>query len=179
MSKYLQDKAEGYVAKWIMETPDAVQELDAYWFYSMTGKAIVWSVIKARKSGPVTLETIKQNCEWSKTRCKPEYFDAVYNQQPIDDASLQYCIRYFKLMGMITNLKESELDGKVKFTKNQYDAVSKIIEHVKAGTDTAKMHEMIHKFWCVKLNKKPMISKTEKIAAQQQAEEAFLNKLKR
>ena len=179
MSKYLQDKAEGYVAKWIMETPDAVQELDAYWFYSMTGKAIVWSVIKARKSGPVTLETIKQHCVWEKTRCKPEYFDAVYNQQPIDDDSLQYCIKYFKLIGMITNLKESEIDDKVKFTANQRDAVSKIIEHVKAGTDTAKMYEMIHKFWCVKLNKKPMISKTEKIAAQQRAEEAFLNKLKR
>jgi len=176
MSKYLQDKAEGYVAKWIMETPDAVQELDAYWFYSMTGKAIVWSVIKARKSGPVTLETIKQNCEWSKTRCKPEYFDAVYNQQPIDDASLQYCIRYFKLMGMITNLKESELDGKVKFTKNQYDAVSKIIEHVKAGTDTAKMHEMIHKFWCVKLNKKPMISKTERLDQIEAKRNEIINK---
>ena len=176
MSKYLQDKAEGYVAKWIMETPDAVQELDAYWFYSMTGKAIVWSVIKARKSGPVTLETIKQNCEWSKTRCKPEYFDAVYNQQPIDDASLQYCIRYFKLMGMITNLKESEIDGKVKFTKNQYDAVSKIIEHVKAGTDTAKMHEMIHKFWCVKLNKKPMISKTERLDQIEAKRNEIINK---
>jgi len=176
MSKYLQDKAEGYVAKWIMETPDAVQELDAYWFYSMTGKAIVWSVIKARKSGPVTLETIKQNCEWSKTRCKPEYFDAVYNQQPIDDASLQYCIRYFKLMGMITNLKESELDGKVKFTKNQYDAVSKIIEHVKAGTDTVKMHEMIHKFWCVKLNKKPMISKTERLDQIEAKRNEIINK---
>ena len=70
MSKYLQDKAEGYVAKWIMETPDAVQELDAYWFYSMTGKAIVWSVIKARKSGPITLETIKQHSEQSKNCLK-------------------------------------------------------------------------------------------------------------
>jgi len=178
MSKYLQDKAEGYVAKWIMETPDAVQELDAYWFYSMTGKAIVWSVIKARKSGPVTLETIKQHCVWSKTRCKPEYFDAVYNQQPIDDASLQYCIKYFKLIGMITNLKESEIDGKVKFTANQRDAVSKVIEHVKAGTDTAKMHEMIHKFWCVKLNKKPMISKTERLDQIEAKRNEIINKYK-
>lgn len=176
MSKYLQDKAEGYVAKWIMETPDAVQELDAYWFYSMTGKAIVWSVIKARKSGPVTLETIKQNCVWEKTRCKPEYFDAVYNQQPIDDASLQYCIRYFKLMGMITNLKESEIDGKVKFTANQRNAVSKIIEHVKAGTDTAKMYDVIHKFWCVKLNKKPMISKTERLDQIEAKRNEIINK---
>jgi len=178
MSKYLQDKAEGYVAKWIMETPDAVQELDAYWFYSMTGKAIVWSVIKARKSGPVTLETIKQHCVWEKTRCKPEYFDAVYNQQPIDDDSLQYCIKYFKLIGMITNLKESEIDGKVKFTANQRDAVSKVIEHVKAGTDTAKMYEMIHKFWCVKLNKKPMISKTERLDQIEAKRNEIINKYK-
>ena len=177
--EYLKEKAEGYVAKWIMETPDAIQEVDAYWFYSMTGKAIVWSVIKAKKAGPLTLDTIKQHCEWSRTRCKPEYFDAVYNQSPIDTESLQYCIRYFKLMGMLTNLKESEIDGKIKFTKNQYDAVAKIIEHVKANTDTPKMHEMIHKFWCAKLNKKPLLSKTDKIAAQQRAEEVFLNKMKR
>lgn len=176
MTTYLQDKAEGYVAKWIMETPDAVQELDAYWFYSMTGKAIVWSVIKARKAGPVTLETIKQHCEWEKTRCKPEYFDAVYNQQPIDNDSLQYCIRYFKLMGMITNLKESEINGKVKFTKNQSDAIAKVIEHVKANTDTLKMHEMIHKFWCVKLNKKPLLSKTERLEQIEAKRNEIINK---
>jgi hypothetical protein len=142
----------------------------------MTGKAIVWSVIKARKAGPVTLETIKHNCEWSKTRCKPEYFDAVYNQQPIDNESLQYCIRYFKLIGMITNLKESEIDGKVKFTKNQSDAVAKVIEHVKAGTDTLKMHEMIHKFWCVKLNKKPLLSKTERLEQIEAKRNEIINK---
>lgn len=176
--EYLKEKAEGYVAKWIMETPDAVQEVDAYWFYSMTGKAIVWSVIKARKAGPLTLDTIKQHCEWSRTRCKPEYFDAVYNQQPIDNDSLQYCIRYFKLMGMLTNLKESEIDGKVKFTQNQRDAVSKVIEHVKTNTDTPKMHEMIHKFWCAKLNKKPLISKTERLEQIEAKRNELINKFK-
>ena len=174
--EYLKEKAEGYVAKWIMETPDAVQELDAYWFYSMTGKAIVWSVIKAKKAGPLTLDTIKQNCEWSRTRCKPEYFDAVYNQSPIDNESLQYCIRYFKLMGMLTNLKESEIDGKIKFTKNQYDAVAKIIEHVKANTDTDRMYDVIHKFWCAKLNKKPMLSKTERLEQLEAKRHALINK---
>ena len=113
--EYLKEKAEGYVAQWIMKDPDAINQVDAYWFYSMVGKAIVWSVIKARKEGQINLDTIKANCEWSRTRAKPEYFDLVYNQTPISDEALQYCINYFKLMGMITQLKESEIDGKVKF----------------------------------------------------------------
>lgn len=176
--EYLKEKAEGYVAQWIMKDPDAINQVDAYWFYSMVGKAIVWSVIKARKEGQINLDTIKANCEWSRTRAKPEYFDLVYNQTPISDEALQYCINYFKLMGMITNLKESQIDGKVKFTKNQNEAVSKIIEHVKAGTNTPKMYDVIHKFWCVKLNKKPLLSKKEKLDSIEEKRQHILNKFK-
>tara|TARA_R110000803_G_C11955257_1_gene318123 strand:+ start:296 stop:832 length:537 start_codon:yes stop_codon:yes gene_type:complete len=178
MSAFLQERAEGYVAKWIMETPDGLDELDAYWFYSVTGKAIVWAVIKAKKSGVVTLDTIKQACEWNKTRAEPEYFDAVWNQQPISDEAMDYCIQYFKTMGMITNLKESEMDDKIKFTENQSNAVAKIIEHVKANTDTQQMHDVIHKFWCAKLNKQPKLSRKAKLIRLQLKEQEILNKFK-
>ena len=177
MSDYLQSKAEGYVAQWIMQNPDGIEELDVWWFNSMVGKAIAWSVIKARKAGPVTLETIKAHCEWDKTRAKPEYFDLVWNQTPLDDASLEYCIQYFKTEGMILSLKESQLNGKIKFTKNQDEAVGKIIEHIKKGTDTPKMHEVIRNFWAVKLNRKPLLSKKEKLALQEERDKRLLNKL--
>jgi len=178
MSAFLQERAEGYVAKWIMETPDGVDELDAYWFYSVTGKAIVWAVIKARKSGVVTLDTIKQACEWSRTRAEPEYFDAVWNQQPISDEAMDYCIQYFKTMGMITNLKESELDERVKFTANQSLAVAKSIEAIKSGNDTPLMHEVIEKLWCAKLNKQPKLSRKAKLIRLQRKEQEILNKFK-
>jgi len=174
--QYLQEKAEGYAAQWIMTNPDGVEELSAYWFNSMTGKAIVWACIKARKAGPVTLETIKQHCDWERTKCKPEYFDAVYNQPPIDDASLQYCIRYFKLVGMVFDLKEAELDDKIKFTRAQHAAVAQVIEHVKAETDTLEMHEAIHKFWYTKLNKKPLVSKATRLKEIEAKRNALINK---
>jgi len=178
MSEYLKERAEGYVAKWIMQNPDAVDELDAYWFYSVTGKAIVWAVIKARKQGPVTLDTIKQACEWKKTRAQPEYFDAVWNQQDISDEALQYCIQYFKTMAMLTTLKESEMDDRIKFTENQHIAISKSIEAIKEGRDTPLMHQVIEKLWCAKLNKKPKLSRKSKIELLQQREQEILNKFR-
>lgn len=177
MSEFLRDKAEGYVAQWVMQNPDGVEELDPYWFNSIVGKAIVWSVIKARKKSVVTLETIKQHCDFDKTRAKPEHFDLVWNQSPISDESMQYCLQYFKTEGMVINLKESELNGYVKFTKNQREAIGKIIEHIKAGTDTPEMHQKVAKFWAVKLNKKPLLSKKDKMALQQDNEANLLNKL--
>jgi len=174
--EYLKEKAEGYVAQWIMTNPDGVDELNAYWFYSMVGKAIVWSVIKAKRNGPVTLDTIKQYCEWERTRAKPEYFDAVYNQSPISNEATKYCVRYFKTMGMITDLKEAEMDAKVKFTKNQHEAMAKIIELIKLGTDTPQMHEKVEQFWSKKLNKKIPVSKTERLDQIEAKRQALINK---
>ena len=177
MSSYLQEKAEGFVAQWVMQNPDGMDELDAYWFDSIVGKAIAWSVIKTRKNGPVTLETIKQHCDWNKTKAKPEHFDLVWNQSPIDDASLQYCIQHFKIEHMIMDLKEAWLGNHIKITKNQDAAIDTIIQHVKKFTDTPEMHQKIAKFWTVKLNKKPLLSKKDKMALQQDNEANLLNKL--
>jgi len=37
---------------------------------------------------------------------------------------------------------------------------------------------VIHKFWCAKLNKKPLLSKKEKIEALERREQEVINKYK-
>lgn len=171
--EYLQSKAEGYVAQWIMHNPDAVQELSAYWFNSEAGKAIVWAVIAARKSGPFTLETIKHNCKWDRTRIKPEHFDLVFNQPEIDSQSLQYCINHFKHRGMLFDIYEAKLNDKVTISPAVDAAIVKCIERVKAGTETQAVWDAMHKIWCNLLNKKPLVSK----AVRMQQIEAKRNEL--
>lgn len=161
--EYLKEKAEGYVAQWLMKDPDAINQVDPWWFHSIVGKAIVWSAIKARRAGKIDLQGCKDQCDWSRTRAKPEHFDLVYNQQAISNEALEWCVNWFKLIGMITQLKESEIDGKIKFTSAQREAIAKVIVHIKEGTDTSRMREVIYNFWLVKLNRQPLMSQKAKL----------------
>ena len=142
---YLQSTSEEWAAQWIMHNPDRVSELSAYWFHSPIGKVIVWAIIKAKKNGPVTLDTIKQHAQHRTTT--NDMLDIIWNRPTIDDSSLTWCLQYFKTRGMLFELYEARLDDKWSPSEKEIEAIQRISEHIKEEIDTPRMHEWIKAKW--------------------------------